>query len=411
MPEQSSRRHPQQSKFATPAIQARIAHVASNMSTHPVSAWRVQKQQDDAAAAAAAAAAVRPSVEELLKNRTGLAGGNDPRHHSLQLPEVLSDPTQATRMPANVPLGTHAARPDERFSPRHRYPAVITLATPTYPPPPLPPPPSNSLYFHTSPSPPRPQPLHHRLANDNWQSDSDASSHTANVTMRPYADAVDVAFSDSLNGTASIWSMVKRHFLKAFLPGELHIGALLTFSLDRRAVIASFVKLLFHAVSLFIFITLLRTMFDGYNDPQVNVAYEKEIDGFELPMVAMCGQMLNLGAFTASISGSEEEVDIQNSISVDDLISPQSSQGLPAFRPASRKLSSKAFAYADDGTACIQTKNVASTTNDVQANAEMILRDKQNIFYADSLRTVIAPFFPYLYFDNQSYINTPSCVV
>jgi hypothetical protein len=36
------------------------------------SAWRLQKQQDDAAAAAAAAAAVRPSVEELLKNRTGL---------------------------------------------------------------------------------------------------------------------------------------------------------------------------------------------------------------------------------------------------------------------------------------------------------------------------------------------------
>jgi len=37
-----------------------------------VSQWRVQKQQDDAAAAAAAAAAIRPSVEELLKNRTGL---------------------------------------------------------------------------------------------------------------------------------------------------------------------------------------------------------------------------------------------------------------------------------------------------------------------------------------------------
>jgi hypothetical protein len=37
-----------------------------------VSAWRVQKQQDDAAAAAAAAAAVRPTVEDLLKNRTGL---------------------------------------------------------------------------------------------------------------------------------------------------------------------------------------------------------------------------------------------------------------------------------------------------------------------------------------------------
>jgi hypothetical protein len=36
------------------------------------SAWRVQKQQDEAATAAAAAAAVRPSVEELLKNRTGL---------------------------------------------------------------------------------------------------------------------------------------------------------------------------------------------------------------------------------------------------------------------------------------------------------------------------------------------------
>jgi hypothetical protein len=32
----------------------------------------VQKQEDEAAAAAAAAAAVRPSVEDLLKNRTGL---------------------------------------------------------------------------------------------------------------------------------------------------------------------------------------------------------------------------------------------------------------------------------------------------------------------------------------------------
>ena len=32
----------------------------------------MHKQQDDADAAAAAAAAVRPSVEDLLKNRTGL---------------------------------------------------------------------------------------------------------------------------------------------------------------------------------------------------------------------------------------------------------------------------------------------------------------------------------------------------
>jgi hypothetical protein len=44
----------------------------AQVSAPEVSAWRVQKQQDDAAAAAAAAAAVRPSVEELLKNRTGL---------------------------------------------------------------------------------------------------------------------------------------------------------------------------------------------------------------------------------------------------------------------------------------------------------------------------------------------------
>ena len=152
-------------------------------------------------------------------------------------------------------------------------------------------------------------------------------------------------------------------------------------------------------------------MYDGYNNPQVNVAYEQEIDGFELPMVAMCGQMLNLGAFSASISGSEEEVDIQNRVSVDNLVSPQSSQGLPVFPPASRRLSSNFFTQSDDGTACIQTKNVATTTSESQAQAEMLLRDKQNIFYSQSLKEVILPFFPYLTFDNSSYIDTPSCVV
>jgi hypothetical protein len=105
------------------------------------------------------------------------------------------------------------------------------------------------------------------------------------------------------------------------MPDQLQIGAMLTFSLDKRSVIASFVRLSYYAVALYLFITLVRTMYDGYNNPQVNVAYEQEIDGFELPMVAMCGQMLNLGAFSASISGSEEEVDIQNRVSVDNLFS------------------------------------------------------------------------------------------
>jgi hypothetical protein len=57
---------------------AALHHAPLTVVTHvqvaapEVSAWRVQKQQDDAAAAAAAAAAVRPTVEDLLKNRTGL---------------------------------------------------------------------------------------------------------------------------------------------------------------------------------------------------------------------------------------------------------------------------------------------------------------------------------------------------
>jgi hypothetical protein len=53
-----------------PAYSIVVTHI--QVSAPEVSAWRVQKQQDEAAAAAAAAAAVRPTVEDLLKNRTGL---------------------------------------------------------------------------------------------------------------------------------------------------------------------------------------------------------------------------------------------------------------------------------------------------------------------------------------------------
>jgi hypothetical protein len=241
--------------------------------------------------------------------------------------------------------------------------------------------------------------------------ESDGETHTANVAMRPYADAVDVVFAEALYGTTSIWDMAKRTILKNFMPGELQIGAMVKLSLDRRAVISSFVRLTFNVASLAVFIVLVRTMFDGYNDPQVNVAYEEESVGFELPMVAVCGQLLNLGAFTATISSSQEQADIQNSVSVDNLVSPQSSQGLPAFLPASRRLLSNAFAHADDSTACFQTKNVATTMSESLAQEEMLLRDKENMHYSHSLQDAIEPFFPYLYFDNNSYINTPSCAV
>lgn len=240
---------------------------------------------------------------------------------------------------------------------------------------------------------------------------SDSEAHIANVAMRPYSDAVDVVFADALYGNTSIWGMAKRTILKSFTPGKLAIGPMLNLSLDRRAVVATFVRLAFFVTSFAVFIVLVRTMFEGYNDPQVNVAYDQESDGFELPMVAVCGQMLNLGAFTASIASSEEDADLRNRVSVDNLVSPQSFQGLPAFLPASRKLLSNVFAQADDGTACFQTKNVATTTSESQAQAEMLLRDKQNIYYSHSLQDAISPFFPYLYFDNKSYIETPSCAV
>ena len=51
---------------------ARAPVTLAQVAAPEASAWRVQQQLDDAAAAAAAAVAVRPSVEELLKNRTGL---------------------------------------------------------------------------------------------------------------------------------------------------------------------------------------------------------------------------------------------------------------------------------------------------------------------------------------------------
>ena len=251
-----------------------------------------------------------------------------------------------------------------------------------------------------------PKPL---LSASNDESDSEA--HTANVAMRPYSNAVEVVFADALYGNTSIWGMAKRTILKNFVPAKLAIGSMVNHSLDRRAFVATFIRLAFYATSFAIFIVLARTMFEGYNDPQVNVAYDQESDGFELPMVAVCGQMLNLGAFTASIASSEEDADIRNRVSVDNLVSPQSFQGLPAFLPASRKLLSNVFAQADDGTACFQTKNVATTTSEAQAQAEMLLRDKQNIYYSHSLQDAISPFFPYLYFDNKSYIETPSCAV
>ena len=136
-----------------------------------------------------------------------------------------------------------------------------------------------------------------------------------------------------------------------------------------------------------------------------------EPDGFELPMVAMCGEMLNFRGFSANVNASEAEANDSNNIGVERFLSPQSLDGLPAYAAAAHNLVPDTLIYSSDGTACIQTDNVATSIFDSQVAADKNLRRQQNVFFSKFLKSAIAPFYPFLQFDSDSYVNTPSCVV
>ena len=142
----------------------------------------------------------------------------------------------------------------------------------------------------------------------------------------------------------------------------------------------------------------------------VNVEFELEEDGFELPIVAMCGEVLNFVAFEATIGSSETTANEQNNIGVTRLLNPQSQQGLVAF-PTSRNVLKTNVVVETEYAACIETDSVGSATDDATIQADIEMRKQQKKFYSQTLQNSIAPFYPFLEMDSDSYINKPSCVV
>jgi len=241
--------------------------------------------------------------------------------------------------------------------------------------------------------------------------ESDGPTQCANQALRPYTAAIEAVYAASIHGERSFWAIIIRLFCEAFNPGKLKIGRTATFSLDKRKIIATCVKLVFGIGSIALFAYFFGVMLAGYKQPSVNVAYEMEPDGFELPMVAMCGEMPNFRGFSANVNASEAEANDSNNIGVERFLSPQSLDGLPAYAAAAHNLVPDTLIYSSDGTACIQTDNVATSIFDSQVVADKNLRRQQNIFFSKFLKSAIAPFYPFLQFDSDSYVNTPSCVV
>jgi len=241
--------------------------------------------------------------------------------------------------------------------------------------------------------------------------ESDRPTQLANQALRPYSTAIEAVYADSIHSERSVWEFIKRLFFENFNPGKLKIGRTATFSLDKQKIIAACVKLIFSIGSIALFAYLLSVMLAGYKQPSVNVVYELEPDGFELPMVAMCGEMLNFRGFSANVNASEVEANDSNNIGVERFLGPQSLEGLPAYAAAAQNLVPDTLIYSADGTACIQTDNVATSIFDSQVAADKNLRRQQNVFFSKFLKSAIAPFYPFLQFDSDSYVNTPSCVV
>lgn len=142
----------------------------------------------------------------------------------------------------------------------------------------------------------------------------------------------------------------------------------------------------------------------------VSVELKLEEDGFELPIVAMCGEVLNFVAFEATIGSSETTANEQNNIGVTRLLNPQSRQGLFAF-PTSRNVLKTNVVVETEYAACIETDSVGSATDDATIQADIEMRKQQKKFYSQTLQNSIAPFYPFLEIDSDSYINKPSCVV
>lgn len=144
---------------------------------------------------------------------------------------------------------------------------------------------------------------------------------------------------------------------------------------------------------------------------QISLEYEFEKDGFELPMVAMCGEVLNFQAFEATIGSSESVANALNLIGVTQLLKPQSEQGLPAF-PLARNVLANNVVIQSDYAACIQTDSVGTTTSvsSQQAQDEIQTRRNQKLFYLQTLQKSVAPFYPFLDI-TDSYLKKPSCVV
>jgi hypothetical protein len=144
---------------------------------------------------------------------------------------------------------------------------------------------------------------------------------------------------------------------------------------------------------------------------QISLEYEFEKDGFELPMVAMCGEVLNFQAFEATIGSSESVANALNLIGVTQLLAPQSQQGLAAF-PLARNVLANNVVIQSDYAACIQTDSVGTTTSvsSQQAQDEIQTRQQQKSFYLQTLQKSMAPFYPFLEI-TDSYLNKSSCVV
>ena len=241
--------------------------------------------------------------------------------------------------------------------------------------------------------------------------ESDSKSSVVNRVLRPYYDVVDAVYWHDLREgkRMSYWSRIKFLFLQTFCPSRLKIGRTAgTFSMDRRSLIATSIMFSIRAFYIVLFIYLLQVMIDGYKLPQVDVSYNLETDGFELPMVAVCGEMLNFQSFSAFVGSSEASSNSGNNVGVESFVYPQSSAGLPAFASASHQLIPNELVSASDGTVCIQTDNVGTSKYSRNSRSR---RRKQSAFFTNFVRDAIRPFYPFLAFDGDAYLKTPSCVV
>lgn len=142
---------------------------------------------------------------------------------------------------------------------------------------------------------------------------------------------------------------------------------------------------------------------------QVSSAYEQETNGFELPMIAMCGEVLNFASFEAAVGTSEAEVNFMNSIGVENLLQPQSNQGFPTFPEPDHKLLNNRVVHTKYAS-CIQTDSVSSSSFSAGLKNDMKTRLIQKRFYQQALLGSIKPFNPFLVVD-ESYLQKPACVV